>query len=292
MVTAAALPARDLALPAAPDLLSDARAPAAAPVVDAHLRRNPAVASGTLVYEGDHLLTGWHRHEFHQLEYAVHGVVEVTTAAGHHMLPPQQAAWIPAGLPHSATLHSRVRTVAVLFDPALVLAPGDRVRILPVSPVLREMVVHAARWPMDRDRSDPGTDAFFHALAYLLAEALDDEAPLSLPSSDDPLVAAACAYTRTHLASVTLPDLCRQVGVSERTLRRRFQAALRISWRSYLVQARVLRAMSLLAQPQCTVAEASRAVGFQDVGAFSRTFTRLCGQAPSTYRQRVRRGQD
>ena len=44
------------------------------------------------------LVTGWHVHDVHQIEYAIGGVVEVETAAGHYLLPPQQAAWIPAGL--------------------------------------------------------------------------------------------------------------------------------------------------------------------------------------------------
>ena len=44
------------------------------------------------LYEGDALITGWHSHEVHQIEYAVHGVVEVETDTAHYLLPPQQAA--------------------------------------------------------------------------------------------------------------------------------------------------------------------------------------------------------
>ena len=52
----------------------------------------------------------------HQIEYAFEGVAEVETATTHHLLPPQQAVWIPAGLTHCTTLR-RVRSVAVFFDP-------------------------------------------------------------------------------------------------------------------------------------------------------------------------------
>jgi transcriptional regulator GlxA family with amidase domain len=81
----------------------------------------------------------------------------------------------------------------------------------------------------------------------VVAEALDDEWPLHLPASSDPVVTAATDYTRAHLGYVTLSDVIRAVGVSERTLRRIFSAHLGMSWRSYLLRARVLRSMALLA---------------------------------------------
>jgi len=64
-------------------------------------------------------------------------------------------------------------------------------------------------------------------------------------------------------------------------------AHLGLSWRSYLLRARVLRAITLLAQPDRTVLEVSIAVGFEDVGAFARSFARHCGETPSAYRRRT-----
>jgi transcriptional regulator GlxA family with amidase domain len=95
------------------------------------------------------------------------------------------------------------------------------------------------------------------------------------------------AHTRAHLDTVTVTDVCRAVGISERTLRRRFQAATGQSWRSYLLQARLLRAMTLLAEPGRSVLDVSIAVGFANVSAFTRAFTRRCGETPSTYRTRA-----
>jgi transcriptional regulator GlxA family with amidase domain len=62
---------------------------------------------------------------------------------------------------------------------------------------------------------------------------------------------------------------------------------LGMSWRSYLLRARVLRAMALLAQSDRTVLEVSIAVGFDDVGAFARSFARHCGETPSAYKRRI-----
>jgi AraC-like DNA-binding protein/quercetin dioxygenase-like cupin family protein len=251
------------------------------------LRRGGRALGGSYLYEGDGLITGWHSHEVHQIEYAIGGVVEVETASAHYLLPPQQAAWIPVGLEHQATMNPDVKTVAVMFDPQLIPDGGDRARIIAVSPLIREMMIYALQWPIDRPDGDEVSDGFFRTLAHLVSEALDHEAPLSLPTSENPIVAAAMAYTKEHLDSVTAEKVSRAVSVSERTLRRLFQDTLGLSWRTYLLHARMLRAMALLAAPGQSVQETSSAVGFDSLSSFTRAFTQFCGETPSTYRKRV-----
>lgn len=260
-------------------------------VARVELRRGGPVLAGSYLYEGELLVTGWHVHDVHQIEYAIGGVVEVETAAGHYLLPPQQAAWIPAGLQHQATMNPSVKTLAVMFDPAVIPDAGDRARILAVSPLLREMLLYALRWPIDRGagaaEEDRVSDSFFQTLANLVSDALDHEAPLSLPTSEDPVVAAAMAYTKDHLQSVSLDEVCRAVAVSERTLRRLFQSEVGLSWRTYLLHARMLRAMALLAAPGQSVQQTASAVGFDSMGSFTRAFAQFCGETPSSYRRRV-----
>lgn len=255
------------------------------------LRRGGRALGGSYLYEGDGLITGWHSHEVHQIEYAVGGVVEVETATAHYLLPPQQAAWIPVGLDHQATMNPDVKTVAVMFDPLLIPDAGDRARILAVSPLIREMMIYALRWPIDRSEGDAEdervSDAFFRTLANLVSEALDHEAPLSLPTCEHPIVSAAMAYTKEHLDGVTAGEVSRAVSVSERTLRRLFQDTIGLSWRTYLLHARMLRAMALLAAPGQSVQETSSAVGFDSLSSFTRAFTQFSGETPTTYRKRV-----
>jgi AraC-like DNA-binding protein/quercetin dioxygenase-like cupin family protein len=255
------------------------------------LRGNGRWAGGSLSYAGGaRLVTGSHHHDVHEIEYACRGVVEVETEAGHYLLPPHQAAWIPAGLHHRATLHADARTLAVLLEPGLVPAAGDRVRIIAVSALLREMMLYSARWPMSRSTSGTEADSFFRALGYVVAEALADERPLHLPVCADPVVTAAAGYTRAHLDHVTLAEVTRVAGVSERTLRRLFAAHLNMSWRSYLLRARVLRGMAMLSEPGRSVLAVSVAVGFDDPSAFARSFAAHCGETPSAYQRRITAG--
>ena len=87
--------------------------------------------------------------------------------------------------------------------------------------------MHAVRWPITRRDADPVADDFFRTLGHLVGEELHHESRRSLPTSDDPVVAAAIDYTQRHLATVTMRRRCAAVGVSERTLRRRFADAAR-----------------------------------------------------------------
>lgn len=247
--------------------------------------------AGSYLYEGDGLITGWHSHEVHQIEYTMHGLVEVETDSAHYLLPPHQAAWIPVGLEHQAVMSQDVKTVAVMFDPELIPDAGGRARIIAVSPLIREMMSYALRWPIDRGtgiaEDERVANGFFRTLAHLVTEALDHEAPLSLPTSDHPIVATALAYTKAHLDAVTADDVSRAVSVSERTLRRLFQDTLGLSWRTYLLHARMMRAMALLTAPEQSVQATSSAVGFESLSSFTRCFSQFCGETPSAYRRRV-----
>lgn len=247
------------------------------------------VRAGTHLHEGPDLVTGWHSHDLHEIVYAFEGVAEVETEASRFLLPPQRAMWIPAGLEHCTILNG-VRSVAVFFDPDAITGAGTRARALAVSPVLREMMVYATRWPISRPLSDAKAEAYFGALALLTREAIEDEAPLSLPNSSDPIVGAVMAVTQRDLASATSEQVCAEIGISERTLRRRFRSATGMSWQEYLHASRLLRAMALLTDAGRSVLEVAMEIGFESPSAFSRAFARFTGETPRMYRKRVATG--
>jgi AraC-like DNA-binding protein/mannose-6-phosphate isomerase-like protein (cupin superfamily) len=278
-VTVSARPAKDL--PVAANVEAGLQGLG---IVD--MRGGAPVRAGTFAYDGGDLVTDWHSHDLHQIEYAFEGVAEVETGTAHYLLPPQQAVWIPAGLTHRTTL-KRVRSVAVFFDPAMVEGADDRVRIIAATPLIREMIVYAARWPIARPVSDPVADAFFDALALLVVDWLAYEAPLCLPTSSDPMLQAVMDYTNANLADVTIAAVCATVGVSERSLRRQFGKATGMTWRQYLLQSRLMRAMALLTEPGRTVIDVATAIGFDSVSAFTRAFVRLTSETPTAYRRRV-----
>src|SRR5579862_2234772 len=101
--------------------------------------------AGAIIQDAFDLDSPWHCHDMHQLQYAFDGAIEVEGAQARYLLPRSLAAWIPAGVAHRTSLH-RVRSGSILFAADSVPSPGDRIRIVEVSPLMREMVLGAMRW--------------------------------------------------------------------------------------------------------------------------------------------------
>ena len=250
------------------------------------MRQRDSVVAGTVEHHATELISYWHRHDLHEIEYAVSGFAEILTPTTHYLMPPCYAAWVPAGVEHSPLLKD-VTTIAVFLDPAVFDFPPTGTAIFPVPPVLREMMRYATRWPIGRtDDEDAEASAFFEALAGVVRRQLAHEAPLSLPISDDPIVRDVMAYTAAHLADARADAVCRAVGISERVLRRRFAAVLGQTWREHLQQARLFRAMALLSTPTTSVSRIAVEVGFGSASALARAFRAWTGESPSEYRDR------
>lgn len=250
------------------------------PVVDP-AKRAPA---GAIPQDDFDMDTPWHSHDMHQLQYAFDGSIEVEDRTASYLCLRTRAIWIPAGVVHRTSLH-RVRSGSVLFSPDMVPDAGERVRIIQVSPLMREMVVGAMRWPLDR-RQDEVSQAYFAALASLCAEWIREEAPLHLPTTREPQLQAAMAYTRAHLKDGDVAAVCEAAGLSERTLRRRFRSAFGMSWDEYRRRARLLAAATLLSEAQMPIGHVAAEVGFESQSAFARAFKDLTGKSPREFRAR------
>ena len=262
--------------------------PAAAPTV---VVRQGGGAAGSVLYHATDAVSFWHCHDMHELQYAVAGVAEMLTGQTHYLLPPLHAAWIPAGHPHNSFLRD-VTTIAVFFDPAVHAFAAVGPAILAVPPVLREMVRYAARWPAWRDEEDAEATAYFAALAGLIRQQLDHRVDRSLPVAQDPIVRRVVDYTTTNLATATMSAACAAVGLSERSLRRRFADEMGQSWRDYLRRARLFRAMALLGELRMSVEAVAAATGFASASALARSFRTWTGESPREYRRRIASARD
>lgn len=250
------------------------------------VRRRCDVAAGSVLYHATEPVSFWHRHDMHELQYAVAGVAEMLTGQTHYLLPPLHAAWIPAGHPHNSFLRD-VTTIAVFFDPAVHAFAPVGPAILAVPPVLREMVRYASRWPAWREEEDAEATAYFAALAGVIRQQLDHRVDRSLPVAQDPIVRRVVDYTTTNLATATMSAACTAVGLSERSLRRRFAQEMGQSWRDYLRRARLFRAMALLGELRMSVEEVAAATGFASASALARSFRTWTGESPREYRRRI-----
>lgn len=227
----------------------------------------------------------WHKHDLHQLLYAFEGSVQIESEQARFLVPPQLAAFIPAGVVHCTRIQGR-RSGSVFLPPASITSSEPRIRILRASPLMREMITEAMRWPIDQ-REDPAGRTYFKAFAMLCREWIESEAPFHLPTTEDPRLRKAMDYTQSHLAASKCSDVCRAAGLSERSLRRRFVELAGMSWGEYRHRSRLLKAATLLESRRRLVTDIAATVGFQSVSAFSRAFRELMGESPRAYRDRI-----
>jgi len=227
----------------------------------------------------------WHDHPYHQLIYAVAGTVQIETARARHLLPTGRAAWIPSGQRHRTLVHD-VDSASLYFAPEAVADGIGRIRILVASPVMREMILHALRWPQGVADRDPVARSFFQTLALMCAEWLESELPLSLPGAEHPGIVRAMDLAATDPAAIDLSAAVAAAAMSERSFRRAFLRETGMGWQAWLAQLRILRAMGMLADGG-RVTDVAAEVGYASLSAFAKAFAQLAGESPAVYRARV-----
>lgn len=94
-------------------------------------------------------------------------------------------------------------------------------------------------------------------------------------------------FIRSHYTEhLSIPDIARQFGFSERQLERRFDDTFRISPSQYLIRLRVLIASDQLKYSNESIARIAIDCGFYDHSNFIRHFKRTLGVTPLAYRKR------
>lgn len=98
------------------------------------------------------------------------------------------------------------------------------------------------------------------------------------------LLRARDVMDRSYAEPLDIPALARVALVSEAHFIRTFQTTFGVTPHRYLQRRRVERAMYLLRATSRSVSEICFEVGFGSIGTFSRTFSEIVGQSPTSFR--------
>lgn len=110
--------------------------------------------------------------------------------------------------------------------------------------------------------------------------------PLSRPHADERVRRAEEILQRKLREGMTVEALAIQVGMSPRTLVRRFKAATGQLPGAYLQHLRIAAARELLEGGTQPIQAIAAGVGYDDLAHFRHMFKRLCGVTPADYRRR------
>ncbi len=260
--------------------MAQARRPAARSTNPADYQRVPRPVAAMAKDFPDGYHNPRHSHERAQLVFAAHGAMLVSTSAGSWAVPPQRAVWMPAGVTHEIRMVGAVamRTLYIRQDAAARLPAG--VRVLAVSPLLRELILRACALPIAYDEDGPA--------GRIMAMILDEIAALptvalDLPLPRDARLGRICRALSAELgATRTLSDWGRDAGASPRTLARLFVKETGLTFAAWRQQARLLAATAMLAAGE-PITRIALELGYESPSAFTAMFKRALGAPPSHY---------
>ena len=162
-----------------------------------------------------------HYHDRDQLVYASRGVMTVRTGDGTWIVPTHRAVWIPAAVAHTIAMSGTVAMRTLYLKPRLARSLPRGCCVVNVSPLLRELVLHACNFRALRSATP--------WQANLIGTILDQlktipSVPLQLPNPTNPValrvakLLSADPSDRRPLAKV-----CKAAGASKRTVERLFR---------------------------------------------------------------------
>ena len=221
-----------------------------------------------------------HFHDRDQIVYASRGVMTIRTETGTWVVPPHRAVWIPAGISHTISMSGMVAMRTLYLKSRLARTLPRDCCVVNVSPLLRELILHACTLGALRKRASSRK----HLIGVILEQLEAVEmVPLQLPHLSDPRARrVAEAFTENPGDDRTLSQICKKSGASKRTIERLFQQEAGMTFGKWRQQLRLMQAMRLLAEG-AKVTHAALEAGYSTPSAFISMFRKSLGTTPTAY---------
>ncbi|MGF6482838.1 helix-turn-helix domain-containing protein [Paraburkholderia sp. JPY419] len=222
-----------------------------------------------------------HSHQWHQMVYAISGALTVISEGGSIVISPEQAVWLPTGLRHrvGSLLGSEFRSLRIADETGSTLA-GASPMVFAVSPLLRALIVEATAIA-----GQPDDDGYVGRITQLILDQLRRARPLptALPWPRDDTLAQLCETLHADPADARGSDeWAQRLGMSARTLARRFVAETGMSLRSWRRRLRLFRAIELLGGGM-DVTRTALELGYSSTFAFIYAFRLELGSSPQAF---------
>lgn len=234
--------------------------------------------------------TNVHQHTKGQLIFTESGWLHMDINGHKFLLPTWYCAWVP---PH--TLHkvwsgcesAYIRSV-YFESPHCQLSCLQEPAIFPISNLLKEMIVYSEKWN-DEQASNTEELIFLEAIKNTVSDEIKKAVKTQLPSTAHQQLLPVLEFIQNHLdTTITIGQLAKTFGISERTFNRLFMAELGIPYASYLKIARILKALELIENGHEHISEVAFTVGYQSISSFSNNFLEICGYRPCHFVRKVK----
>lgn len=223
---------------------------------------------------------GAHSHVRAQLFHIVSGSVTVETGLGSFVVPPERALWMPSGIAHATIYHQRSSLRFLYFRPEAVPHLPRTPSVIRLSPLLRELILAFMGYPRDQPPDGPASRIAAVILDQLAA---GPASPLHLPMpASERLRRAVAELVADPARADGLGEVARRAALSERSFERHFRAETGLSYRAWLRQARLMKAVEWLSLG-APVGDVAHRLGYEGASAFVAGFRKAFGVTPGRY---------
>ncbi|MCP3097967.1 helix-turn-helix transcriptional regulator [Myxococcus sp. K15C18031901] len=222
-----------------------------------------------------------HRHPWGEFVYAFSGVMELKLAGSHYLAPPQYGIWLPPDVEHLGMNRSEASHCSLYLAREWCRALPKTTCALAVSPLVKALLEHLRANGVDQ----PRTSAERRLLRVLIDQLARAPAQGSyLPMSDDPLLGPVLTALEAHPEDArSLEAWAERLHTTERTLERRCQQHLGLSFSEWRQRLRVVKALALLEQGR-SVESIALDLGYASASSFIAMFRRMTGTTPDKVR--------
>lgn len=217
-----------------------------------------------------------HSHPRDQVIYGISGVMRIETAQGAWIVPPDRALLMPAGMEHGVDIRGSVEMRTLYITPTEPTA----IKVLAISPLLRELVGALAQEPMDYSGNRRAEQ-----IAELISMELSRAAalPLNIPLPQDTRLQQVCQKLLSDPSSkLSLEQLAHETAISAKTLARLCEKELGMSFSVWRRRIRFAKALELLGQDQ-PIKLIARECGYESSSAFTHAFRQHFGATPKAF---------
>jgi len=226
-----------------------------------------------------------HTHPEGQLYLATQGLMVVETTGGRIIMPPGRLGWIPPMVPHGATVIGGLRGArgvvgfSVYLLPALCGALPAEPVVLVQSDMMKLILQRMRSWPQQAlgEAEHRLLDVFLAEIQAAPPEPLRLKMPV-----ERHLATLAAAIADDPADETSLDEWGGRLGMSRRTITRRFRDETGMSVVEWRQVARLQRGLELLGDgmPVTTVAIT---LGYDSVSSFIALFRRVLGTTPARF---------
>ncbi|HEY0294722.1 MAG TPA: helix-turn-helix transcriptional regulator [Bordetella sp.] len=223
------------------------------------------------------------RQAWGELNYALSGVCEFEIDGARYLSPPHYGIWIPPGVPHEAWNRHDIRYVCVYVERRLC-------KNLPSTPCTLGLSLLLKAILADFDEREVTLPATREDLR--LAQVLVDQIRLAprfesyLPMPEDALLVSILHRLQADPGNrISAARLAGEAGTTERTLSRRCQEQLGMSFNEWRQRLKLVSALALLDEGEPVFRIAQR-LGYGNASAFITMFRRMTGTSPMQARRR------